>query len=434
MTTDHIWHPYTRFSALRQGVPVIVGGEGAWLIAEDGRRYLDAISSWWCCNLGHGHKRVVDAIRQQAGLLQHSILGNMSHRPALRLAQRVAELFPTPERHVLFASDGSCAVDAALKIAVQYWRNQGRSSRTEFVSLESAYHGDTIGAMSVGYVPTFHECFQPLLFAAQRVEAPCCSLCPHGERPESCELTCLHGLRRVLAERADSVAGVIVEPLCLAAGGMKIYSARCLRELAACCREAGVLLIVDEIAMGFGRTGRMFAFEHAGIDPDIVCIGKGLSSGYLPISATVVSDAIYGTFSDGDGDDGVDRTLYHGHTFGGNPIAAAAALATLDAYRDEAIVKRAETLGRQMADSLAVLQGETGVRDVRSLGMIGVVELEGDRGVERARRVRAELADEGILVRPLGNVLYMMPPLVTSREDLEFLLTSFLAAIRRAAR
>ena len=412
-----VWHPYTRHSAAAETpFPVMARGEGVYLYDVEGRRYLDAISSWWCCNLGHGHPRVVDAIVRQARELQHSILGNMSHPPAIELAGRLADLFGGEGRRVLFASDGASAVEAALKIALQYWVNLGRPAKRRFASLTDGYHGDTLGAVSVGYVESFHRAFQPVLFDVFRAGSPCCGTCVHGLRPETCGARCFDSMGGILAEHGDELAAVIVEPLCQGAAGMRIYSPEYLRRLAAACAARDVLLIVDEIAMGFGRTGRMFAFEHAAIDPDLVCVGKGLAAGYLPISAAVVKPRIYAAFADGPR----DGTFYHGHTFTGNPIACAAALETLRLYEEERIVDRAARLGGVLRERLAPLAACPGVRDVRCLGMIGAVELEARPAAEpsRAQQVRDALLHRGILVRPLGDVVYYMLPLTTPDDVL----------------
>ncbi|MBN2301931.1 MAG: adenosylmethionine--8-amino-7-oxononanoate transaminase [Lentisphaerae bacterium] len=409
----HVWHPYTKRSAVDAGtIPVIVRGDGVYLHDVTGRRYFDAVSSWWSCNLGHGHPRLVRAIRDQLDQLQHSILGNLTHPGAVELAERLAGLLPGGDYHVLFASDGASSVEAALKIAVQYHRNIKLTGRVQFASLENAYHGDTLGAVTVGYLDCFHRPFASLLPHAHRAQSPCCSMC--SDNPATCRLQCFDSMARILENNADTLAAVIVEPLCQCAGGMRIYSPKYLRKLSEECEKLKILLIVDEIAVGFGRTGKMFAFEHAGIKPDIVCMGKGLSGGYLPISATVVRDAVYDTFSDKPD----DRTFYHGHTFSGNPVAAAAAIETLNVYGDEGITANADQLGKLLAVEMKQLADKRMVKDVRCLGMIGAVEFEDDGGIELAQTVKARLMEQGILVRPLGNVVYLMPPLVTPPDVL----------------
>lgn len=426
---QHLWHPYSRQSAMRDtAFPVIIRGEGVYLFDSDGRRYLDAISSWWACNLGHSHPRLVKAMTDQARQLQHSMLGNLSHPGAIELAARLAELFPDRRRRVFFAGDGASAVEAALKIAVQYWHNRGRPKRRGFVSLVNAYHGDTLGAVAVGYLPEFHAPFQPLLFPVFRAPAPCCGTCPLGLQPDTCTQECVTPMADILKKHAAEIAALIVEPMCQGAAGMRIYPAACLAKMAALCREHDILLIADEIAMGFGRTGRMFAFEHAGIDPDIVCLGKGLAGGYLPISATVVRDSLYATFAD----QPVDHTFYHGHTFAGNPVAAAVALETLRIYDEDRIVERARLAGARLQAALAPLRGLAGVGAVRGLGLLAAVELadyKGQAGPDRARRVAAWFMQQGVLIRPLGAVLYFMPPLITPDSVLDRLAGQMRAAL-----
>ena len=420
MDRQSIWHPYTRFSALKAGpLPIITRGEGIYLYDAEGRKYLDAISSWWACNLGHGHPAVVEAIITQTRELQHSILGNLSHPRAIELASLIVGLFPD-DRRVMFASDGSCAVEAALKIALQYWYNRGQTHKTKFISLDFAYHGDTLGAVSVGYLEAFHKPFKSALFPVFQAPSPCCGTCAFHAPEKDCVQECIDAMRTLIRAHAHEVAAVIIEPMCQGSGGMRIHTAAYLKALAETCRSEGVLLIEDEIAVGMGRTGKLFAFEHAGILPDIVCMGKSLSAGYLPISAAVVRAAIFETFRD----QPEDHTFYHGHTFAGNPIAAAAAVATLRVYATEGIVAQAEAMGKILAEELAPLATLPGVRNVRSLGMIGVVELEDDRGgagTRRAIEVRDHLRANGILLRPLGPVIYVMPPLIIPEPSLRYL-------------
>ncbi len=409
---SHLWHPYTRFSAVHEGLPCIVRGKGLYLYDEAGNRYMDAVSSWWACSLGHSHPRIVRAIQQQAEVLQHSILGNLSHPPALELADKLAALMPSPDRHVHFASDGASSVEAALKIALQYAHQTGHTKRTRFVSLKEAYHGDTLGAVGVGYLEAFHRLLRPALNEAWRLDLPDCRGCTDP----GCHASCFDEVPAFLAERADEIAGVIVEPLCLGAAGMKMYGPGYLKRLAEVCRQLQIPLIVDEIAMGFGRTGKMFAFEHAGIDPDMVCVGKAVTAGYLPLSAVIVRDDIHETFADAP----EDHTFYHGHTWSGNPIAAAAALETLRVYEEEDIVARAAESGRLLATELAALKEIETVKEVRCLGLIGAVELKPDDATPpRPRRVQHLLRDRGYLLRPLGPVIYLMPPLNIEADELK---------------
>ena len=353
----------------------------------------------------------------QAGKLQHAILGNLTHPRAAELAYELGGIFRDRQRRTLFASDGASAVEAALRIAVQYWHNTGENGRCRFAAFEDAYHGDTFGAMAVGYLPDFHAAYRPLLFPVFKVKTPECSSCPAGQSREACGAQCFSLMERTVEEHAKELAAVIVEPLCQGAAGMRMYPAEYLRRLSELCKQNRVLLIVDEIAMGFGRTGKMFAFEHAGIDPDIVCLGKGLSGGYLPMSAAVVKEEIFQTFAD----EPVDHTFYHGHTFAGNPIAAAAALECLAVYRDEKIVPKAESTGKILANHFEAFKEIPGVVNVRCLGMIAAFDLtekEGRTGPDRARTICRKALDKGILIRPLGPTIYLMPPLIVDNDVL----------------
>ena len=412
---SHVWHPYTRFSTFESDpLPVIVRGEGIYLFDDKGNRYVDAISSWWACALGHGHPRIIAAIQKQAAELQHSILGNLSHPRAIELAGKLAGLMPTKDRHILFSSDGASAVEAALKIALQYWHNVGRPGKHRFVALEEGYHGDTLGAVGVGYLEHFHKPFDSVVFPAFRTS-------PQKDG--------FAGMAGIIEKHADELAAVIVEPLCQCAAGMKMYPADYLRRLAELCQKNNILFLVDEIATGFGRTGRMFAFEHAGIDPDIVCVGKALSAGCLPISAAIVKNGIYETFSDRP----ADHSFYHGHTFCGNPIAAAAAIEALKIYDEERLSEKGTAMEKVFKESLGPLANDPTVQDVRCLGAIAAVELKPENpepAVARPHRVRKRLLKEGILLRPLGNVIYLLPPLIISEGELRGLILKFTDSIR----
>ena len=419
-----VWHPYTRHSGLERNFPVIEHGDGSYLYDADGTQYFDGIASWWCCSLGHSHPGIVDAIRTQAGRLQHSILGNLSHPTAIHLAGRIAALLPSRPRHVFYGSDGASAVEAALKIAVQYWDQMGQPGRHRFISLCGAYHGDTLGAVSLGFVDAFHHSFAPVVFDSYTASPPCEGVHGYGLEEHTCGAACLGTMLNLIEEHASKLAAVIVEPLCQGAAGMVMYGPGYLSRLAECCAQHNVLLIVDEIATGFGRTGRMFAHEHAGIDPDIVCIGKALSGGALPISAAVVTDTIYDTFRD----DEQDRTFYHGHTFGGNPVACAAALAALDAYAEESFWTRLKHNTAILGEALRELLSLPGIVDARCLGMIAAVEFEAPPA-----RMHTDLVDQGILLRPLGNVIYLMPPLNTEPEIMQSVVATFVGAAKTEA-
>jgi len=414
MTDDRIWHPYTRYSAMDAGpLPTIVRGEGVYLFDEEGNRYFDAISSWWSCALGHGHPAIVDAIQSQAGTLQHSILGNLSHPMALALASKLDQL-AGGNRHVHFASDGAAAIEIALKVCIQYHHQTGHPEKHSFVSLSDPYHGDTLGAVSVGYMEDFHRAFRPVLFPTFTAKAPSCISCEYGV--QSCDVSCADDIENVIRRNAAELAGVIVEPLCQGAAGMRMYSPECLARIQRLCTEVEVPLILDEVATGFCKTGSMFAFERAGIQPDLLCVGKSLSAGSLPISAAIVRDQYYDTFTDLP----EDNTLYHGHTFAGNPIAAAASLAALRVYEEEDLAARAREMESVFRNALAEAATLEAVKETRFLGAIAAVEIDSaavqGEGSGVMNQLRSRLMAQEVLIRPLGNVVYFIPPLVTPDE------------------
>jgi adenosylmethionine-8-amino-7-oxononanoate aminotransferase len=425
---DYLWHPCTDINELAQRpVPIIDRALGVYLYETNGRPLLDGIASWWCVNLGHGHPRLIEAIQRQAPQLQHAILGGMSHPNAVLLAQRLAGITPGDLRHSFFCSDGASAVEAALKIAVQYWANVGETGRTGFVGLVEGYHGDTLGAMGVGYVEAFHHDYREVVRPAHHALSPHCAQGPYQKQPESCDIECFYSMENILRTHHTSIAAVIVEPLCQAAAGIRIYPAEYLRRLRKLCDGYGLILIADEIAVGFGRTGSMFACQQAGIVPDIMTIGKGITGGYLPLSAAVASDDIYNSFRNRN--DARDNTFWHSHTFGGNPIITALALAAIDVYEDEHIIEQCQPriaqLARGMAEVASLLPGSK----TRSLGMIGVVEIsDACGGAARAAAVVRKGYELGLFLRPRGRAIYLWPPLTTTGAELE----QMLSIIRRS--
>ncbi len=402
---NRIFHPYTPFSAIENGFPNMVRGEGIYLFDEQGKRYVDIVSSWWACALGHSHPKVVEAIKAQTDVLQHSITGGLTHPNVLELAGRLANLMPSPDRHTVFASDGCSAVEAALKIAIQYWHNIGHPDKTWVIGMDQGYHGDSLGALGAGFVDGFHKPFERVVPHHAKLPFPI----PTDNDPDGF----MPG-QTVIEQHADKLAAVIVEPLCLGSAGMKIYSPGYLKKLADCCAENDVLLIVDEVAMGFGRTGKRFAFNHAEIDPDLVTVGKALTAGYMPMSACIVKDGIYNTFSD---EGSTDCTFYHGNTYAGHPISCAAALAALDIYEAEDTVERAAEMAGKMKQWMQPMAALDCVEELRFLGMIGVVELKPE-AKPVIPKIKSSLFEQGYLFRPLGTVFYLMPPLVISDDDL----------------
>jgi adenosylmethionine---8-amino-7-oxononanoate aminotransferase len=419
----YLWHPCTEINALEAApFPIIEKAQGAYLYEIGGRPLLDGIASWWCVNLGHGHPRLIEAIRRQAGQLQHAILGGMSHPNAIRLAEAVAGITPGDLQHSFFCSDGASAVEAALKMAVQYWANIGEKGRTRFVGLEEGYHGDTLGAMGVGYVESFHKDYGDVVKMAYHATSPHCLQCPRGKHPESCSIECFDSMEELVAEHSCEIAAVVVEPLCQAAAGIRIYPEEYLRKLRRLCDKHGIILIADEIAVGFGRTGDMFACERAGIVPDIMTIGKGITGGYMPLSAAVANERVYSSFRNKGG--GRDNTFWHSHTFGGNPIIASLALESISVYEDEHVLEncraRSAQLARGMEEIAAIMDGSSW----QSLGLMGVVEIaEGCGGVDRARRIVRKAYETGLFLRPRGRAVYLWPPLTLSEAELEAMLS-----------
>ena len=415
----HFWHAFTQMAEYE---PLIVErAEGCWLIDVHGRRYLDGVSSLWCNLHGHRHPRIDAAVAEQLGKVAHATTLGMSNPPAIELARRLAELAPGELNHVFFSSDGSCAVEAALKIAFQYWRQcaRPRPEKRTFLAYSSAYHGDTIGSTAVGGIARFHSMFEPLLFDVVRLPPP--------DRRRGDAAVLLAELAGVLAERHEEIAALVIEPLVQGAAGMVMQPAGYLRGVRALTERYDVLLIADEIVTGCGRTGRMFACEHEGVTPDLLCLGKSLTAGYLPMAATIATTAIYDAFL---GDYASSCTFHHGHTFGGNPLAAAAACASLDLLAegrtiDDALPRQAEWLAR----ALAPLASHPHVGDVRQLGLMAGVELVAHRETgapyaaaeRRGYRVCRQSTASGVWLRPLGDVVVVMPPLAIAPAELELL-------------
>lgn len=420
-----LWHPYTQMQTAPPPLP-IVKGEGVYLYTEDGRRLLDGISSWWVNIHGHAHPRLNQALAEQARQLEHVVFAGCTHPPAVDLAERLVEALPVGLTHVFYSDNGSTAVEVALKLAVQYWRNIGQSQRRTFVTLHHAYHGDTVGAMSVGEDSIFTQAFAPLLFPVARVHAPYCYRCPLGLERATCQIECLADLEHALQTRGDEVAGVLVEPMLQGAGGMIVWPVEFLSGVRRLCDRYGALLIADEVLTGFGRTGRMFACEHASVTPDIICLSKALTAGYLPLGATVVTNAVYEAFLSDDR----AKTFFHGHSFTANPLACAVAVASLDLFHEQDVLGRIGRLEAQLRAGLLPLRELPMVGDVRVIGGVGVVELVTDKQTRKTDgyldgvgpRLAAAFLKRCLLLRPLGNVLYFMPPYVITDDEVAWAL------------
>jgi adenosylmethionine-8-amino-7-oxononanoate aminotransferase len=409
----HLWHPFTQQRGWTEQPPLVVErAQGTDLIDADGRRYIDGVSSLWCNVHGHRHPRIDAAVRAQLERVAHSTMLGLTHRPAIELGRRLVELAPSGLTRVFYSDSGSTAAEIALKMAFQFWKQRGEE-RPRFVALRMAYHGDTIGAVSVGGIDLFHSLYRPLLFDTLKAEP--------GD---------VAGMERLLRDHQGEVAAVIMEPLVQGAAGMLVHPDGYLRAVRDLCDRHDVLLILDEVATGLGRTGRMFACEHEDVSPDLLCLAKGLTGGYLPLAATLTSERIYEGFL-GEFEDG--RAFFHGHTYTGNPLACAAALATLDVFRDERTLdhlrRKIELLGRL----LEPLAAHPSVREVRRRGfMVGIELEEFPLDLRMGHRVTLEARRRGAIIRPLGDVVVLMPPLAISEADLRRLVAIAAEAIEAA--
>jgi adenosylmethionine-8-amino-7-oxononanoate aminotransferase len=434
----YLWHPFTQQRDWVQTAPLIIErGQGVYLYDTDGHRYLDGVSSIWV-NL-HGHRKgALDrALTAQLKRIAHTTLLGLSNVPAIELAKRLVQIAPRGLTRVFYSDNGSTAVEVALKMAFEYWRLQGGAdkSKTKFLHLGQAYHGDTLGAVGVGGIPIFHERFKPLLRPSYEAHAPYCYRCPLGLTFPKCKVACADSVEDVLKRHHDEIAALIVEPMLLAAGGMITMPPGYLTRLRKLCTRYRVLMIADEVATGFGRTGRMFACEHEGIKPDLMAVSKGLTGGYLPLAATLTTERIYRAFL---GRYDEFKAFFHGHSYTGNPLGCAVALANLEVFRKERTLARLQPKIKTLGRLLAPFRAHQHVGDIRQLGLIVGIELVRNRGTKApyplAERVGMRVADEakklGLLLRPLGNVIVLMPPLSTTIPELRRMAGIVTKAIR----
>ncbi len=412
-----VWHPFTQMRTAPPPLP-IVGGEGAYLVTEDGRRLLDGISSWWTNIHGHCHPHISQAVADQARRLEHVMFAGCTHPPAVELSERLLARLPPGLTRVFFSDNGSTAVEVALKMAYQFWANQGEPQRRTFLALEHAYHGDTVGAMSTSHDSLFTAPFKPLLFRVDRLPVPpdyLSSLDPSRDGSATEPLT---QFERLLARRASEIAAVIIEPMVQGAGGMLVWKAEMLRKLREMCDRHGLLLIADEVMTGFGRTGKMFACEHGPVEPDLMCLSKGLTGGYLPLAVTVTSDRIYRAFLG----EGHGRTFFHGHSFTANPLGCAAALAGLDLFDTQDVLLRVRQIEARLRDRLSRLVGRTFTRDARQIGGLAILEVETEGAgylSDLGPRMGRLFLDRGLLLRPYGNTVYFMPPYAVTDSEID---------------
>jgi adenosylmethionine-8-amino-7-oxononanoate aminotransferase len=420
-----VWHPCTQMKQHERFPLVPVArAQGAWLQDFDGRRYLDGVSSWWVNLFGHSHPYINAAIARQVESLEHAMLAGFTHRPVVELAERLSRLAPGRLGHAFFASDGACATEIALKMAFHYWRNAGRKGKDRFVALEGGYHGETVGALAVTDVPLFREAYGPLLRRGVVTPFPARHARDHHYAGIHGADAAAAALESLLADKHEHVAALIVEPLVQGASGMRFYHPEFLKRARALCTRYEVLLIADEIMTGFGRTGTMFACEQAGISPDLLCLSKGITGGYLPLSCVLSSDDVYGAFYD----DRTARGFLHSHSYTGNALACSAALAVLDLFERDGVIAANERRAGRFVKLAERLSHHRHVRNFRHLGMIWAFEVAGV-GPDFAQHAFALALGRGVLLRPIGSTVYFMPPYITTDEEFQLLVDAGIAIV-----
>ncbi|MFZ3056600.1 MAG: adenosylmethionine--8-amino-7-oxononanoate transaminase [Smithella sp.] len=422
------WHPYTQMSVQQANPPLLIEkASGIKLYDVSGQWYYDTISSWWCNIHGHLHPRIVNAIKQQLNTLDHTLFAGITHKTAIELSERLISITPDGLQRVFYSDNGSTAVEVALKMSLQYWRNSGRPEKTKFISFDRAYHGDMVGCMSVSGESDFTSAFTSLMFTGYKVPSPYCYRCPIGQKKDECAIECVSLLEDVLREHADAIAAIILEPLILCAGGMLIYPASYLAKAARLSKKYHVHLILDEVAVGFGRTGTMFACEQAGVCPDFLCLSKGLTGGILPLAATLTTQDIFNAFL---GPQGSEKTFYHGHTFTANPIGCSAALASLDIFAEEGTLSHVQEISQELRKGIDMFKDHPLIGDIRTIGTVAAFELVKNKKTKEPlpghdhviREIYFRGLENNVMLRPMGNVIYLFLPLITTLEELKDIL------------
>jgi adenosylmethionine---8-amino-7-oxononanoate aminotransferase len=432
----HVWHPFTQMQEWEQGEPIIiVKGEGCWLIDCEGARYLDGVASMWTNVHGHCRRELNDALKEQVDRLEHSTLLGLGSEQSIILAARLAEITPPGLDRFFYSDNGSTAMEVAVKMAYQYQVHSGRPERSRFISFRHAYHGDTLGAVSVGGIGIYHTTFKPLMFETLLAPAPFCYHCELGCSKDTCNMKCIDALEELMVLNAGQVAGLVIEPLVQGAGGMIVQPEGFLTRVRELCNRHDILMIADEVATGFGRTGAMFACNHENVTPDIMAISKGIAAGYLPLAATITGEKVYsaflGTYSE-------LKTFFHGHTFTGNPLACAVALKSLQLFEQDNLLAELQPKIAMLKLRLGDFSAMPHVGDVRQCGMAAGIELVADKETglpypwedKIGIRVCLEARRRGVFSRPLGNTIVIFPPLVISSCELDLLLTVLQESIR----
>jgi len=423
---EYIWHPCSQMKDYVELPPIIIDhGKGIYLYDIDGKEYMDIISSWWCNLLGHSNEKINASIKHQLNTIEHVIFSNFSHQPAINLCEELLKVIPKGLTKFNFSDNGSSSVECALKMAFQYQYQIGKTNKTKFMCLSDGYHGETIGALSVGALDLYAKIYKPMLMNTIRVEAPDCYRCSYDKTRDNCNVECIEKARYAFEEYGNDTCGIIVEPLLQGGAGMRIYPPLYLDKLKELCTKYEVLLIADEIATGFGRTGKYFAFDHSNVSPDIMCISKGLTGGYMPMSITITTDEIYDAFYD---DYLSGKAFMHSHTYSGNPLGCSAALAVLKIFEEENILENANQnaiyLNNKLNENLA---SHKNVGEIRSIGLINAIELVDERTKKlpfdskyrTGYQIYKKALKKGLILRPLGDVLYFNPPLIINQEEID---------------
>ncbi|GGE61249.1 adenosylmethionine--8-amino-7-oxononanoate transaminase [Priestia taiwanensis] len=423
---NYVWHPCSQMKDYEEFPPIVITeGKGVYLYDENNKEYMDVVSSWWVNLFGHANERISKSLTEQAFQLEHTIFANFTHKPAIYLAEKLVKLTPDGLAKVFFADNGSSAIEIALKMSFQYHLQKGKANKTRFLALTDAYHGETLGALSVGGVELYNQIYHPLLLDTIRAQGPDCFRCPFNNTPNSCDTPCISYVEEQLELYHEEISAIIVEPLIQAAAGMKMYPPRYLKKLKDLCLQYDIHLIADEIAVGFGRTGTLFACEQAGISPDFMCLSKGLTGGYLPLSVVLTTDDIYDAFYD---DYNSMKAFLHSHSYTGNPLACRVALEVLNIFEDNnylEIIKEKSAYMKKVASETFTYQPYVG--EYRQTGMVGAIELVKNKETkepfpseERIGYKIYQLAlEKGLLLRPLGHVLYFMPPYIITKEEID---------------
>lgn len=429
MDLQHVWHPCSQMKDYEDFPPIVIKkGQGVWLYDEKNNRYLDAVSSWWVNLFGHANPRISQALSEQAFTLEHVIFANFSHVPAIKLAQKLVALTPRSLQKVFFADNGSSAIEIALKMSFQYHMQIGKTTKKRFLALTDAYHGETLGALSVGGVDLYNEVYQPLLLDTVRAQGPDCFRCPFNKNPQSCDAQCISFVEKELSQHHMEITAVIIEPLIQAAAGMKMYPSIYLRRLRELCTNYDVHLIADEIAVGFGRTGTLFACEQAAISPDFMCLSKGLTGGYLPLSVVLTTNEVYEAFYD---DYATMKAFLHSHSYTGNTLACRVALEVLSMFEEEHYIDIVQEKGERMRKlAVEAFSDLPFVGEYRQVGFVGAIELVANREMKEpfsseeriGYQIYKRALTKGLLIRPLGNVLYFMPPYIITDEEMQFMI------------